>query len=122
MCRSGYLGSKYPRVVLRRIDRGAGKREKALPLSKDEERKLTAIGRALLRDDPEFAALIGVGAPADHRTTAIVAACLSATVLLLTGAVMISVIPAAGVIIGFYGVLTLVVAVVVYLRDGRAVA
>ncbi len=93
-----------------------------MPLSKDEERKLTAIGHALLRDDPEFAARIGVGAPADHRTAAIVAACLSAIVLLLTGAVMIDFLPAAGVIIGFYGVLTLVVAVVVYLRDGRAVA
>jgi len=63
-----------------------------------------------------------VGEPADHRTPAMVAACLSAIVLLLTGAVMISVIPAAGLIIGFYGALTLVVAVVVYLRHRRAVA
>ena len=93
-----------------------------MPLSRDEERKLTAIGRALLRDDPEFAALIGVGTPTDHRTTAILAACFSAIVLLLTGAVLVNVLPAAGVIVGFYGVLTLVVAVVVYLRDGRAVA
>ncbi len=93
-----------------------------MPLSKDEERKLTAIGKALLRDDPEFAARIGVGTPADHRTVAIVAACCSAVVLLLTGAVLVNVLPAAGVIIGFYGVLTLVVAVVVYLRNGSAVA
>lgn len=119
--RSGYL-TTYIRLFAGGDNGAAGKREKALPLSRDEERKLIAIGRALLRDDPEFAALIGVGSPGDHRTTAIVAACLSAIVLLLMGAVMINFLPAAGVILGFYGILTLVVSVVVYVRDGRAVA
>ena len=90
-----------------------------MPLSKEEERKLHDIGRALAREDPDFAARIGVVNRGRQRVAACVAAIMSAAVLLLTGAILVSSVPAAGLIIAFYGVLTLVVVVVVVLRDSR---
>ncbi len=90
-----------------------------MPLSREEERKLADIGRALQREDPEFAERLGLISRGRHRLTATVAAILSATVLLLTGGVLMSTLPAAGLIVAFYGVLTMVVVVVVFIRDSR---
>ena len=90
-----------------------------MPLSKEEERKLNDIGRALAREDPEFAERLGVMNRGRQRAAVAVAAILSASVLLLTGGILVSSVPAAGLIIAFYGMLTLVVVVVVYVRDTR---
>ncbi len=92
-----------------------------MSLSKEEERKLADIERALARDDPEFVERIGLLGTGRHRLAATVAACLSAVLLLLTGGILVPAVPAAGLIVAFYGVLTLVVVVVVFVRDSRTV-
>ncbi len=90
-----------------------------MPLSREEERKLADIGRALVREDPEFAERIGVVNHQRQRMTASIVGIVSAVMMLLMGGVLVASVPAAGLIVAFYGVVTIVVVVVVFIRESR---
>lgn len=89
-----------------------------MPLSRDEQRALDHIERALAQDDPQFAQIFGTGRPR-HCRTAVVAACCVAAILLLAGRLLAGEMPIAGIVISCYGVLALAVAVAVFLHNGK---
>ena len=89
-----------------------------MPLSRDEQRTLDYIERALTRDDPQSAELFGAGRPR-HRRNAVVVACCAAAILLLAGRLLAGEMPIAGIVISCYGVLALAVAVAVFLHNGK---
>ena len=90
-----------------------------MPLSEDEQRRLDEMERALLRDDPKFAAGQSIERIWLRRTVAAGATVLTGMVLLVAGIVTTQAILVLGVIVSVIGFLSMVVGAALITRRPR---
>ena len=90
-----------------------------MPLSEDDQRRLDEFERALLRDDPRFAALQSLGRLQRRRMVAAGAVALVGVVLLVVGLVVTQAALLVGVIVSVAGFLTMVGGAAVLIRRHR---
>jgi hypothetical protein len=81
-----------------------------MALSKDEQRTLEEIERALLDDDPKFAASVNLDQVRHHRVLAGGLGFLLGLVLLLVGAITTQAVVAIGVAVSVAGFVVMLVA------------
>jgi len=89
-------------------------------LSKDEQRQLDEIERALREDDPNFAAAVDFGQVRLRRIMAPAATILLGLILLVLGEITAQWLLIAGVVLGVAGFLVAVVGFWWLLRGGNA--
>jgi hypothetical protein len=78
-----------------------------MSLSKDEQQRLDEIERALLNDDPQFAAAVGLGQMRGRRLMIRAVVFLTGLVALVAGEITAQSMLAVGVIVSLVGFVTM---------------